>query len=233
MNDALFVQYALGAGAALDDEAVKRFALLEELLQEKNRQINLTAITDSDGIRIKHFIDSLYILKYITPPQNAKCIDVGCGAGFPALPLIIARNDLRVTFLDSTQKKLNFVSEAAGALGVYAETVHARAEELAHSGEHREKYDLAFSRALAGQHVAAEYCLPFVKVGGMYVSMKTKKQEIRDAESAIRALGGEIQDVVSLKLPTGDKRCIAYIKKISQCMTKYPRKAKKISDEPI
>ncbi|MCD7723891.1 MAG: 16S rRNA (guanine(527)-N(7))-methyltransferase RsmG [Clostridiales bacterium] len=233
MNAELLAQYALDTGAELDKTALERFGKLEKMLLQRNKEINLTAITDSDGILIKHFIDSLYVMKGLEIPQGAKCIDVGCGAGFPALPLLIARNDLSVTFLDSTNKKLNFVKEAVNALGLNAAVMHARAEELAHDNDYREKFDIAFSRALAEQRAAAEYCMPFVRVGGVYISMKANEQEIKDAAGAIKTLGGEIQSIVSLKLPNGDPRCIAYIKKISQCMTKYPRKAKKISSEPI
>lgn len=224
---------ALDFGVLLDDMALDRFELLEQRLVRWNNHINLTAITEPDEIVIKHFVDSLSIFSAVDLPRGACVIDVGCGAGFPGLPLLIARPDLDLTFLDSVGKKLSFIKEVMRYNGLMGDVVHDRAENIGLNVKYRESFDFAVTRAVAPLNMLAEYCLPLVKVGGMYVSMKGADNEVELGKNAIEKLGGKIENIVSLELPTGDKRNLILIRKISQTSIKYPRKSKKISSKPL
>ena len=224
---------ALDFGVLLDDMALDRFELLEQRLVRWNDHINLTAITEPDEIVIKHFVDSLSIFSAVDLPRGACVIDVGCGAGFPGLPLLIARPDLDLTFLDSVGKKLSFIKEVMRYNGLMGDVVHDRAENIGLNVKYRESFDFAVTRAVAPLNMLAEYCLPLVKVGGMYVSMKGAESEADLGKNAIEKLGGKIENIVSLELPTGDKRNLVLIRKISQTSIKYPRKSKKISSKPL
>ena len=229
----LLKESALDFGVSLDDMALDRFELLEQRLVRWNNHINLTAITEPDEIVIKHFVDSLSIFSAVDLPRGASVIDVGCGAGFPGLPLLIARPDLDLTFLDSVGKKLSFIKEVMRYNGLMGDVVHDRAENIGLSVKYRESFDFAVTRAVAPLNMLAEYCLPLVKVGGMYVSMKGADNEVEIGKNAIEKLGGKIENIVSLELPTGDKRNLVLIRKISQTSIKYPRKSKKISSKPL
>ncbi|MCI6244413.1 MAG: 16S rRNA (guanine(527)-N(7))-methyltransferase RsmG [Eubacterium sp.] len=229
----LLKESALDFGVSLDDMALDRFELLEQRLVRWNNHINLTAITEPDEIVIKHFVDSLSIFSAVDLPRGASVIDVGCGAGFPGLPLLIARPDLDLTFLDSVGKKLSFIKEVMRYNGLMGDVVHDRAENIGLSIKYRESFDFAVTRAVAPLNMLAEYCLPLVKVGGMYVSMKGADNEVELGKNAIEKLGGKIENIVSLELPTGDKRNLILIRKISQTSIKYPRKSKKISSKPL
>lgn len=229
----LLKESALDFGVSLDDMALDRFELLEQRLVRWNNHINLTAITEPDEIVIKHFVDSLSIFSAVDLPRGASVIDVGCGAGFPGLPLLIARPDLDLTFLDSVGKKLSFIKEVMRYNGLMGDVVHDRAENIGLSIKYRESFDFAVTRAVAPLNMLAEYCLPLVKVGGMYVSMKGAENEVELGKNAIEKLGGKIENIVSLELPTGDKRNLILIRKISQTSIKYPRKSKKISSKPL
>lgn len=229
----LLKESALDFGVSLDDMALDRFELLEQRLVRWNDHINLTAITEPDEIVIKHFVDSLSIFSAVDLPRGASVIDVGCGAGFPGLPLLIARPDLDLTFLDSVGKKLSFIKEVMRYNGLMGDVVHDRAENIGLSVKYRESFDFAVTRAVAPLNMLAEYCLPLVKVGGMYVSMKGADNEVELGKNAIEKLGGKIENIVSLELPTGDKRNLILIRKISQTSIKYPRKSKKISSKPL
>lgn len=229
----LLKESALDFGVSLDDMALDRFELLEQRLVRWNNHINLTAITEPDEIVIKHFVDSLSIFSAVDLPRGASVIDVGCGAGFPGLPLLIARPDLDLTFLDSVGKKLSFIKEVMRYNGIMGDVVHDRAENIGLSIKYRESFDFAVTRAVAPLNMLAEYCLPLVKVGGMYVSMKGADNEVELGKNAIEKLGGKIENIVSLELPTGDKRNLILIRKISQTSIKYPRKSKKISSKPL
>lgn len=224
---------ALDFGVLLDDMALDRFELLEQRLVRWNNHINLTAITEPDEIVIKHFVDSLSIFSAVDLPHGSSVIDVGCGAGFPGLPLLIARPDLDLTFLDSVGKKLSFIKEVMRYNGLMGDVVHDRAENIGLNVNYRESFDFAVTRAVAPLNMLAEYCLPLVKVGGMYVSMKGAESEAELGKNAIEKLGGKIENIVSLELPTGDKRNLVLIRKISQTSIKYPRKSKKISSKPL
>ena len=194
----------------LSDTALDNFDKYAAHLVERNKQMNLTGITEPDEIVIKHFVDSLKFFEYVDVPQGASIIDVG-----------------------TLNKRLVFLGEVLKKCDLQAELVHARAEDAGQETCFRETYDFATARAVAPMNVLAEYCLPFVKVGGYFVALKGSKDEIGDAEGAISTLGGKICNNVSYKLPNGDQRTIIIIKKISQTPTKYPRKSKKIASAPL
>ena len=229
----LLTSGAAKLGIELNEKAADRFELFEQRLIRWNERVNLTAITEPYDIVVKHFLDSLTVLSYAHIPEGAKVIDVGCGAGFPGLPMLIARPDLEFTFLDSTGKKLSFIRETLRYLGLFGEIVHDRAEIAGRKSEFREKYDAAVTRAVAPLNVSAEYCLPFVRTGGIFVAMKGTQSEASLGENAIETLGGRIEDIASLELENKDKRHIIVSRKISQTPTKYPRKTKKIDTRPL
>jgi len=222
-------------GIDFDEYALDRFDSYAERLIRWNNHVNLTAITEPDEIVIKHFIDSLYILKYMNMNGEYKLIDIGTGGGFPGLPLLIANPRLEVTFLDSVKKKLGFIKDVLRNSGLCANVSHERAEELGKDNAYREQYDFATARAVAPLNVLCEYCIPFVKVGGYFVSLKgsSGKEELAQAKKAIETLGGQVAGFEEYSLPNGDKRSIIIIKKISQTPTKYPRKSKKIDTKPL
>lgn len=220
-------------GIGVDRYAADRFDLFAERLIAWNQKMNLTAITQPDEIVTKHFADSLAIVKYVNIPQGATVIDVGTGAGFPGLPLLFARPDIQLTLADSLHKRLIFIKDVLHSCGLMAERVHERAEVLGRDPEYREYYDLAVARAVAPLNVLCEYCLPFVKPGGLFVAMKGSADETEAAGHAIDALGGRLENNVSYKLSNGDARSLVLIRKISQTPTKYPRKTKKIDTKPL
>ena len=230
----LLEKYAKEIDVELDDNAISRFAVYAGELIGTNRKYNLTAITNPDDIVVKHFIDSLMLLKYFDLDYGTSLIDIGSGAGFPALPLLIAKNNkLKVTFVDSVRKKLAFLDNALRSCGLEAELVCERAEVLGQNSEYREKYSVATARAVAPLNVLCEYCLPLVRVGGYFIALKGVQDEVEDANNAIETLGGELESNVSYKLPDGSTRSMVIIKKISQTPTEYPRKSKKISTKPL
>ncbi len=222
-------------GVELDEKALDRFDCYAKLLAEWNEKINLTAITDPQGITVKHFADSLAVLGFVDIPSGAKLIDVGTGAGFPGAALLIARPDLKLTLLDSTAKKLNVVANILDKLGLDAEILHSRAEEAGKSAKYREKFDFATARAVAELRTLSEYCLPFVKTGGSFISMKGSRtdEEIADAEKAISILGGKIDSVNRFVLEDAGERSIIITKKVRQTPTKYPRQSGKIAKSPL
>jgi len=205
---------------------------------EVNEYMNLTAITDMDGIILKHYTDSLTVSKYIK--ENSSFIDIGCGAGFPSLVLAIARPDLRITALDSTAKRIDYINETAKLLGldnIIATT--ARAEELAHNIDYRERFDYACARAVARLNVLSELCLPYVRHGGYFLSMKANfRDELDEAMNAISKLGGTLHssdsfELVSDKDDTNDPRCIISIEKTSHSPKNYPRNYSQIKKKPL
>lgn len=222
-------------GVEIDDNAFGRLDKYAEMLVETNKSFNLTAITEPDDVTVKHFADCLALFGKVYIPENAKIIDVGTGAGFPGLVLLLTRPDIKMTFLDSTKKKLGFIQNVLDETGVKAEVVHARAEEAGQNPQYREKYDFATARAVANLTNLSEYCLPFVKVGGEFISMKSaaSDDEIKSAENAIGILGGKIKTDTVFDLTEEMPRRILEIKKISQTPTKYPRPSAKIAKNPI
>ncbi|WP_298653183.1 16S rRNA (guanine(527)-N(7))-methyltransferase RsmG [uncultured Eubacterium sp.] len=220
-------------GIILDDTALDRFDTYAELLVEWNGKMNLTAITEPEEIEVKHFLDCLMLPKYFNLDNIQTVIDVGAGAGFPSVPLLIYKPDLCLTMMDAINKRLTFLDTAVHALGLEAQLIHERAEAAGQDENYREKFDLATARAVAPMNVLAEYCLPFVKVGGYFVALKGSNDDTEEAKNAIATLGGEIIDNISYKLNGTEPRSIVVIKKISQTPTQFPRKSKKISTKPL
>ncbi|MBR2278928.1 MAG: 16S rRNA (guanine(527)-N(7))-methyltransferase RsmG [Eubacterium sp.] len=233
INKDLLKRYADGIGVPLDDVALNRFDIYAKLLVETNKVMNLTGIIEPDEIVVKHFIDSLELLKYADIPQGAKVIDVGTGAGFPGVPLLIARPDLQVTLLDSLKKRLGFLENVLDERDLNAQLIHMRAEDGGQDSSLRETFDIATARAVAPMNVLSEYLLPFVKIGGSMYALKGTGEDISEAKNAISTLGGEIADEITFELPNGDSRSIVYVKKISQTSTQYPRKSKKVTNKPL
>ncbi len=235
INYELLLKEANAIGVDLGQYGADRFDTYAERLVRWNEYFNLTAITDPDEIVIKHFIDCLYIMKYVSFKQNEKLVDVGTGAGFPGLPLLIANPELEVNFIDSSGKRIGFLKDVLNNMGLVAPRVHERAEILGRDDEYREKYDYSTARAVAPLNVLCEYCLPFTKVGGLFIALKGSSgmQELKDARNAIKVLGGELAKADEYNLPNGDARSIIIIRKISQTPSKYPRKSKKIDTKPL
>ena len=222
-------------GVALSDEAFARLDAFAEQLVETNRQFNLTAITEPADMTVKHFADSLSLFSFADFPQNAKIIDVGTGAGFPGLVLKLVRPDLEVTFLDSTRKKLGFIESVLQNAGLSGEILHRRAEEAGQDKAFREQFDFATARAVSDLRNLAEYCLPFVKGGGYFLSMKSAgaDEEIAAAKNALHLLGGKIERDEVFSLTPEMPRRLLFIKKISQTPPKYPRPSAKIAKNPL
>lgn len=220
-------------GIILDDTALDRFDKYAELLLEWNGKMNLTAITEPEEIEVKHFLDCLMLPKYFNLDYIQTVIDVGAGAGFPSMPLLIYKPDLCLTMMDAINKRLTFLDTAVHTLGLEAQLIHERAEVAGQDKNYREMFDLATARAVAPMNVLAEYCLPFVKVGGYFVALKGSNDDTEEAKNAIATLGGEVVDNISYKLNGTEPRSIVVIKKISQTPTQFPRKSKKISTKPL
>lgn len=227
-------------GILLSAEQMEQFFQYYEMLIEKNKVMNLTAITEEGEVITKHFVDSLSVVKSFPLLKEGKglsIMDVGTGGGFPGIPLKIAFPDCRITLLDSLNKRVKFLEEVFGALGLTDIcAVHGRAEDLGRNGSLREQYDVAVSRAVANLSTLSEYCLPFVKPGGVFISYKSgeAEEEIRSAEHAVSILGGKIREVHPFLLPGTDiKRSFVLIGKEKKTPGKYPRKAGLPSKEPL
>jgi len=228
-------QEAKGIGAILDEIALDRFEKYYKMLIDYNTRMNLTAITEEQEVIVKHFCDSLYLLTKYDVPKGAKVIDVGTGAGFPGLPLLIARPDIKLTLLDGLNKRLTFLSDVLSEINLSAELVHARAEEGAADKKYREKYDIATSRAVARLNVLCEYCLPYVKKGGVFLAMKgpAATEELTEAKNAMEVLGGQTSECVEYKLSDDSTRTIITIKKEKHTPPMYPRHNSKIKKQPL
>lgn len=209
------------------------FNKLTVYMLEYNKTVNLTRIVEESEVWEKHYIDSVLPLTIYEVPQNATVIDVGTGAGFPGLPWKIYRPDLNLTLLDSLQKRINYLDNIKSKLNIDYQTCHGRSEEITHDFKYREKYNVAVSRAVANLPALIEYCLPFVKVGGVFLAFKGAKSECDGIYNALQKLGGSLENVIDYTLPSGDRRHLIVIKKISQTPILYPRKSTNITKKPL
>lgn len=235
IDTALLKTKATALGITLDEVALTQFDLFATLLLEWSKKMNLTTILEPREIVEKHFIDSLSLLTHVEIPLGASLIDVGTGAGFPGVALLIARPDLKLTLLDSLQKRLLFLEAVLQDLGLEADLVHSRGEDGSKHAHYREQFDFATARAVANLSVLAEYCLPYVKVGGAFIAMKGRAitEELSTASKAIAALGGGTPQVFSFDLDGIGERNIILIEKISQTSSIYPRSSAKIAKKPL
>lgn len=220
-----------------DNKTLEKLINFKDILLEWNEKINLTAITDEREIYIKHFLDSATCLSTGYIKDNGKIIDIGTGAGFPGLVLKILKDNIDITLLDSLKKRMKYLEEAVSKLGVgKLDIIHGRAEEYGVKNGQRESYDIALSRAVASLNVLSEYCIPFVKVGGLFLCQKgpNYSDELKEAEKAINILGGKVEDIKKYILPYSDiAHYIIVIRKLSSTPTKFPRKPGKPSSSPI
>ena len=221
----------------LSDNQISQFIEYYEILISWNEVMNLTGITEYEEVVVKHFIDSLTIVNKMKLSDVNSVIDIGTGAGFPGIPLKIVYPHLKVTLLDSLNKRIKFLNEVIEKLELSCiETIHGRAEDFAKQNTYREQYDLCVSRAVANLSTLSEYCLPYVKVGGCFIPYKSGDvdQEIVDSKNAINILGGKVKEIYKFELPETDiKRSLIVIDKVKTTANKYPRKAGMPSKEPL
>lgn len=230
------IEFCLRSGLidSPDDSRMGKFEQLTRHMLEVNARMNLTAITDPAQIVWKHYIDSLCLLAMGELPQHSRVIDVGSGAGFPALPLAIMRSDLRVTALDSTAKKARYIGETAVALGVNVKTMAARAEEAGRDPDTRHRYDIAVARGVSAMGVLSELCLPLVKVGGAFLAMKGPEvaAELEEAARGIELLGGKVENTHEYEIG-GYARSLVVIRKVHLTPALYPRAYAQITKSPL
>lgn len=232
-----FKKDLLELNISLSEEQINQFLEYYELLIEWNSIMNLTTITEFNEVITKHFIDSLSLVKACDLSKDLKIIDIGTGAGFPGIPLKIAFPNLKITLLDSVNKKLNFLNAVIEKLDLKdIVTLHGRAEDFATPDKLREKFDVCVSRAVATLSTLAEYCLPYVKIDGKFISYKSERisEEHLQAKSAIFLLGGKVDEQIEFTLPSSDiYRNLFVIKKVTSTNKRYPRKAGLPGKEPL
>ena len=219
----------------LSEKQLEQFRMYYEMLVEKNKVMNLTGITEWDEVLEKHFLDSISLIRAIDLDRDIKVMDMGTGAGFPGIPLKIAFPSLKVTLADSLNKRVLFLQEVIDALGLKEiEAIHGRAEDLARDRNFRQQYDLSVSRAVANLSTLSEYCLPFVKIGGQFISYKSGdcEEEVENSKKAVFVLGGKIKEVIKFELGESGRSFIV-IDKVNGTPKDYPRKAGTPSKKPI
>lgn len=219
----------------LNDDTVDKFDKYAYELVKYNEKVNLTAITDSDDIVIKHFADSLAFIKYSEIKAGNSFADVGTGAGFPGVPVLIAGENIDVTLFDAVNKKLDFIRYIISELDLSANVIHIRAEEAGKMAEYREKFDFVTARAVAQLRILSEFCLPLVKVGGKFVSMKGEisEEEKVNGIAAFKKLNSELYEDIHYNIHNGDSRNIIIAKKVSHISSKYPRNMSQINKKPL
>ena len=215
----------------LSQDKADKLLKLYEFLVEYNQNVNLTAITDFEEVVVKHFIDSVLPFSMIDIKENSSFIDVGTGAGFPSIPLMIVRPDLKGTLLEALNKRCVFLEKACELTGVDVKVVHGRAEDYAK--EKREAFDFATARAVAAMPVLCEYCIPYVKTGGRFIALKSVNEDETLCEKAVNVLGGKIAEIKDYTITNGDNRRLFIIDKVSQTPTKYPRNPSMIKKKPL
>ena len=215
----------------LSEEKADKLLKLYEFLVEYNQNVNLTAITDFEEVVVKHFIDSVLPFSMIDIKENSSFIDVGTGAGFPSIPLMIVRPDLKGTLLEALNKRCVFLEKACELTEVDAKVIHGRAEDYAK--EKREAFDFATARAVAAMPVLCEYCIPYVKTGGRFIALKSVNEDETLCEKAVKVLGGKIAEIKDYTITNGDSRRLFIIDKVSQTPTKYPRNPSLIKKKPL
>lgn len=215
----------------LSQDKADKLLKLYEFLVEYNKNVNLTAITDFEEVVVKHFIDSVLPFGMIDIKENSSFIDVGTGAGFPSIPLMIVRPDLKGTLLEALNKRCVFLEKACELTEVDAKVIHGRAEDYAK--EKREAFDFATARAVAAMPVLCEYCIPYVKTGGRFIALKSINEDETLCEKAVKVLGGKIAEIKDYTITNGDNRRLFIIDKVSQTPTKYPRNPSMIKKKPL
>lgn len=230
------MESANAIGISLSDRQLEQFSIFYEHLIETNKSLNLTAITEMHEVVIKHFVDSIAVTKYVDL-SGKKVIDIGTGAGFPGIPLAILLPDTQFTLMDSLNKRLHFIEQVKEMCGIEnVETVHSRAEDLGQNPAYREQYDFCVSRAVAALPVLLEYCIPFVKKGGMFISYKSEMmdEEIKQSENAQKILKCKLKETYSFTLPESEYyRTFAVFEKTDILQKKYPRQAGKPKRNPL
>ncbi len=232
MNENLLKKGIAQLGGTITDRQIEQFSIYSAMLKEWNEKMNLTAITDDDGIAVKHFLDSILPIYKLEIPQGARVADVGTGAGFPGIPLKIMRPDIHITLIDSLNKRVTFLTEVCTRLEIdNTKCIHGRAEELGKAPEYREKFDVVTSRAVARLKILGEYCLPFVSVGGIFLALKAEDvaDEFLEAKPMLGSLGGGDVEVIDAPLPESDMlRRLVTVKKARITPPQFPRRANKI-----
>lgn len=237
INSEILIEGSKELGIDLDNNSIEKFKIYKNLLKEWNNKINITAITEDKEIIVKHFLDSMtpYILDIFN--GDKKIIDIGTGGGFPGLPLKIINDNLKITLMDSLNKRITFLKEVISSLELNdIEAIHGRAEELSRTKEYREIYDVCISRAVASLDTLCEYCIPFVKPGGYFISMKGPDidEELNKARNSIKTLGGKLIDKKIITIPQSNIRhSLLIIKKVRETPTKYPRGGGKPKKNPL
>lgn len=222
-------------GIELTDSQLNAFETYYDMLIDRNKVMNLTAITEFDEVMDKHFLDSVYLFRSIKLEADYKLIDIGTGAGFPGIPLKIVFPELKITLLDSLNKRVGFINDVIEELNLNdIEAIHGRAEDIARNKAYRASYDIAVSRAVANLSTLSEYCLPFVKIGGKFVSYKSGDcaDEVDNAKAAIHLLGGKINKIDEFSY-SNNSRSFIVIDKVMNTSNKYPRKAGLPSKKPL
>lgn len=220
-------------GLEYSEKLHEKLCIYYEFLIEYNKKVNLTAITECEEVWVKHFLDSILLSKYAKIPENASLIDVGTGAGFPSVPLKLYREDISITLLDSLSQSSSRNFIRLFRLSRRVITVHSRAEDAAKNVLYREKFDVATARAVAAMPVLCEYCMGFVKKGGIFAALKGPGESIKNAGNAIKTMGGKVSDEINYKLNGFEQRKLFIVEKISQTSLKYPRNSSQIKNKPL